>query len=77
MNSLEQALKEPEFAFSADAHCSSPACSLMALLDQQVSRNFRLWLTSYPSEIFPISVLENGVKMTNEAPKVCVLCADV
>lgn len=64
--------------FLANCHLS---LSWMPKLDKivemlqsgKVHPEFRLWLSSSPHPDFPISILQAGIKMTTEPPKVSYL----
>ncbi len=69
-------ISQGDWVFLANCHLS---LSWMPQLDKLVEEelqnqtphpDFRLWLSSTPHPGFPISILQAGIKMTTEPPKV-------
>ena len=41
----------------------------LAQNEREVNPDFRLYLTSMPASYFPVSILQNGIKLTTEPPR--------
>ncbi|XP_068442262.1 dynein axonemal heavy chain 1 [Clinocottus analis] len=71
---LHTALEKGQWVFFQNCHLApSWMPSLERLLEninpEKVHKDFRLWLTSLPSNKFPVAILQNGSKMTIEPPR--------
>ncbi|XP_054472107.1 dynein axonemal heavy chain 1 [Anoplopoma fimbria] len=71
---LHSALERGHWVFFQNCHLApSWMPSLERLIENinpaKVHKDFRMWLTSLPSNKFPVSILQNGSKMTIEPPK--------
>lgn len=73
-NLVEKGIVNGDWIMLQNCHLS---ISWMPVLEQicegfdptKIHPEFRLWLTSMPSESFPTAILQNGVKITKEPPK--------
>jgi dynein heavy chain len=70
-NFIQYAMEKGEWVVLQNCHLSYKYLpTIEKLLESEESHeDFRLWLTSIPSERFPVTILQNGIKITNEPPQ--------
>merc|ERR1712159_338746 len=73
---IEESTKSGDWVLLQNCHLAKTFMTrLEQLIDglekdkDKVHPDFRLWLTTMPCNHFPISVLQNGIKITTEPPR--------
>ncbi|CAH1788942.1 unnamed protein product [Owenia fusiformis] len=73
---IASAIKNGEWVFLQNCHLAASWMLAMENLVKEISEDpkeihdeYRLFLSSMPAKSFPVSVLQNSVKVTNEPPK--------
>ena len=73
---ISNATKSGDWVFLQNCHLAASWMLAMENIiknfsspDANIHEDFRLFLSSMPTKFFPVSVLQNSVKVTNEPPK--------
>lgn len=73
VDAIEQAQEECKWVVLQNCHLSPSFMprldALIEKIEYESGNLFRIWLTSMPSDKFPVNILQNGVKVTIEPPK--------
>ncbi|EFO63728.1 Dynein heavy chain [Giardia lamblia P15] len=73
VKAVQRSMKEGRWVLLANVHLTPSFFSVLEQLVEDIPhsaphKDFRLWISSDPTSVFPISVLQTSIKITTEAP---------